>query len=58
MCSNSISALAAVLSMGTSVLSSVIHQARGVESSAGFHAEEATVCIEDFCTTKGMKNKP
>jgi hypothetical protein len=50
---NSIPALAAVLSLGRSVLSSVIPEARGVESSAGFHAEEATVCIEDFCATKG-----
>jgi hypothetical protein len=50
---NSIPALAAVLSLGTSVLSSVIPETRGGESSAGFHAEEATVCIESFCATKG-----
>lgn len=55
---NSIPALAAVLSLGASgVLSSVIPEIRAVESSPGFVAEEATLCVEDFCATKGAEKQ-
>ncbi|KAF2446076.1 hypothetical protein P171DRAFT_471705 [Karstenula rhodostoma CBS 690.94] len=51
---NSIPALAAVLILGASgVLSRVIPATRGVESTAHFLAREATLCIKDFCATKG-----
>jgi hypothetical protein len=55
---NSISALAAVLSLAASgVLSSVIPKTRGVESNAGTFAEEATLCIKEFCATKGSEKQ-
>jgi hypothetical protein len=55
----SIPALAAVLSLGASgVLSSVIPKPREFDSSAGFLAEEATLCIKDFCATKWNEEQP
>ncbi|KAJ4288046.1 hypothetical protein N0V90_012062 [Kalmusia sp. IMI 367209] len=55
---NYIPGLAAVLSLGASgVLSRVIPATRGVESSAGLLAEEATLCIKDFCAIKGDEKR-